>query len=172
MGYIEESGGDCVPDPAAADWSFLVFLNADNNLESYGYDDVSEMGAAGSTTSVHIAALFDTYSQDNGDARKIAVTQGGYVVEENLGMKLRAYISTHDEVQAVLDRYKEWKRRGQEGEKRKPKRKPVEAAADWSRLMDREEDAKVLKELEKSFEETEFQKAEDEDEVEDDEESE
>jgi Clostripain family len=84
VGYLEDAGV-CVADPAAAEWSFLVFVNADNNLESYGYDDIDEMGAAGSTTSVHVAALFDTAYQDGGDARKITVTQGGYVVEENLG---------------------------------------------------------------------------------------
>jgi len=85
VGYLEDTGGACVPDPAAADWSFLVFMNADNNLEDDGYDDLAEMGVAGSTASVHVAALFDTYSQDGGDGRKVTVTQGGYVVEENLG---------------------------------------------------------------------------------------
>jgi hypothetical protein len=82
VGYIPDGQGGCMLDPDANEWAFIVFLNADNNLDSYGYDDVDEMGQAGSTPYVHIAALFDTY---DGPAEVIYVTQGGYEVVEDWG---------------------------------------------------------------------------------------
>jgi hypothetical protein len=84
IGYIPDPGDPtaCVMDPDANDWAFIVFLNADNNLEDYGHEDVAEMGVAGSTPYVHIVALFDTYA---GPARIIYVTQGGYQVVSEEG---------------------------------------------------------------------------------------
>ncbi len=82
VGYIPDGAGGCMLDPDANEWAFIVFLNADNNLESFGYDDVAEMGQAGSTPFVHIVALFDTYA---GPADVIYVTQGGYDVIDNWG---------------------------------------------------------------------------------------
>ena len=84
IGYIPDPDNPdaCIMDPDANEWAFIVFLNADNNLNSYGYDDVAEMGEAGSTPYVHIAALFDTY---DGPAQVIYVTEGGYDVVEDWG---------------------------------------------------------------------------------------
>jgi len=85
VGYLEDGSGGCALDPDANLWGFFVFLNADNNLESFGYEDVAEMGVAGSTPYLHIAALFDTYRRDEGSARLIYVTQNGFDVLENRG---------------------------------------------------------------------------------------
>jgi len=84
IGYIPDPGDPdlCVMDPNANEWAFIVFLNADNNLESFGHEDVAEMGVAGSTAYVHIAALFDTAS---GPGQIIYVTQGGYDVISDEG---------------------------------------------------------------------------------------
>ncbi|HUU01984.1 MAG TPA: clostripain-related cysteine peptidase [Myxococcota bacterium] len=88
LGYIDDPGnpGTCIEDPNANEWAFIDFINADNNLDQAGHDDVAEMATAGSTPYVHIVALFDTagYS-DDGHARKIYVTQGGYDVIEDMG---------------------------------------------------------------------------------------
>ncbi|MDX9720149.1 MAG: clostripain-related cysteine peptidase, partial [Myxococcota bacterium] len=81
-GYIPDGSGGCILDPNANEWAFIVFLNADNNLESYGFEDVDEMAVAGSSPYVHIVALFDTYT---GPAEIIFVEQGGYDVVENWG---------------------------------------------------------------------------------------
>ncbi len=83
-GYIPDPAAPdtCIMDPDANEWAFIVYLNADNNLESYGYEDVSEMGQAGSSPYVHIVALFDTYA---GPANVIYITQGGYDVVEERG---------------------------------------------------------------------------------------
>ncbi len=82
IGYIPDGAGGCVMDPNANEWAFIVFLNADNNLESYGYEDVDEMCVAGSTPYVHIVALFDTY---DGPANVIYVQQGSYDIVANWG---------------------------------------------------------------------------------------
>ena len=56
--------------PELAKWTFMVYLDADNNLESAGIDDLNEMEEAGSTDEVNIVALFDRvdgYDTTNGD---------------------------------------------------------------------------------------------------------
>ena len=82
VGFIDDGNDGCIADPDANEWAFFVFLNADNNLEQVGYDDVGEMEVAGSTALVHIVTLFDTSSDD---ADRIYITQGGYDVIENVG---------------------------------------------------------------------------------------
>jgi hypothetical protein len=42
-----------------AEWSFLVYLDADNNLEYFGIDDFLEMATIGSTSKVNIVVQFD-----------------------------------------------------------------------------------------------------------------
>jgi hypothetical protein len=51
--------GGCGPDHA---WAVLVYLDADNDLEPYALDDLTEMTDAGSTGEVHVVALLDTLS--------------------------------------------------------------------------------------------------------------
>jgi subtilisin family serine protease len=67
-----------------ADWLFMVYLDADNNLESAGIDDMNEMETAGSTDDVKIVVQMDRAEQDyyddttNGnwtDAKRFYVTQ-------------------------------------------------------------------------------------------------
>ncbi len=45
-----------------ADWSFLVYLDADNNLEYYGVEDFLQMSSIGSTSNVNIVVQFDRIS--------------------------------------------------------------------------------------------------------------
>ncbi|MBN1846203.1 MAG: hypothetical protein JW810_11005 [Sedimentisphaerales bacterium] len=47
-------------DPAQ--WTFLVYLDADNNLEGVGIDDFLEMASVGSTANVNIVVQFDRIS--------------------------------------------------------------------------------------------------------------
>jgi len=68
-----------------ADWLFMVYLDADNNLESAGIDDLNEMEVAGSTDNVKIVVQMDrssggTWGDDtsNGNwtgAKRFYVTQ-------------------------------------------------------------------------------------------------
>jgi hypothetical protein len=59
------------PIPPEANWTFMVYLDADNNLESCGIDDLNEMEIAGSIVNdVNIVVLMDCidgYDTSNGD---------------------------------------------------------------------------------------------------------
>ncbi len=44
---------------AVADWTFLIYLDADNNLESVGIRDFLEMASVGSTPRVNVIVQFD-----------------------------------------------------------------------------------------------------------------
>lgn len=63
------------------DWTVLVFLNGDNNLESYAIDDLNEMERVGSDDNVNIVVQIDRtwgYDSSNGDwtgTRRYYVTQ-------------------------------------------------------------------------------------------------
>jgi hypothetical protein len=62
--------------PAArAQWTFMVYLAGDNNLEACGLRDLQEMKAAGSTPEVAIIAQFDGMS--DAVARRLYLRQGG-----------------------------------------------------------------------------------------------
>ncbi|MCK9225397.1 MAG: clostripain-related cysteine peptidase [Candidatus Muirbacterium halophilum] len=55
---------------AQKEWTIMVFLNGDNNLESAGIKDVNEMEKIGSTDNVDIIVQFDRakgYDKSNGD---------------------------------------------------------------------------------------------------------
>jgi len=70
-----------IPDPGIAEakisgvsgvksWTFLVYLDADNNLEAAGIDDFNEMEQVGSTDDVNIVVQMDRisgYDTSNGD---------------------------------------------------------------------------------------------------------
>jgi hypothetical protein len=52
------------------EWTFLVYMDADNNLEGAGIEDLNEMEIAGSTDQVNIVVQFDraqNYDTSNGD---------------------------------------------------------------------------------------------------------
>lgn len=53
-----------------AQWTFMVYVAADNNLESFGLKDVNEMELAGSNAQVNVIVMFDRskdYDKTNGD---------------------------------------------------------------------------------------------------------
>ena len=64
-----------------ADWTVLVYLDGDNNLEGAALDDLNEMEAAGSTADVHIVVQLDRidgYDGSNGNwttCKRFYVTQ-------------------------------------------------------------------------------------------------
>jgi hypothetical protein len=82
-GFEPDEQGGCrpIPDPPA-EWTLIIFLNADNNLADFGIEDVSEMAAIGSTASINIVALYDLPDQTT---KKIYINQGDYEVIEDLG---------------------------------------------------------------------------------------
>ncbi|RME29722.1 MAG: hypothetical protein D6806_01000 [Deltaproteobacteria bacterium] len=92
VGYIDDpqNPGTCIMDPNANEWTFMVYVNADNNLNDAGLADISEMETAGSTPYVNIVVLVDTSYGNfcggaSGSACKIYVKQGSHQVVENMG---------------------------------------------------------------------------------------
>ena len=77
--------GTCLSRDTTAEWTFMVFMNADNNLEPYMLGDLTEMSQAGSTSAVNIIVLSDTRSAYGGVARKLKVTPTGVDVLETMG---------------------------------------------------------------------------------------
>lgn len=54
-----------VPSVSAspAKWTFMVYMDADNNLDPAGVDDILEMQMVGSTDDVNVVILFDRYDK-------------------------------------------------------------------------------------------------------------
>lgn len=64
-----------------AEWTMMVFLNADNNLYNAGLDDLVEMKKVGSAKDVNIVVQFD--GQNKGDSRRYFVKKAELIVEED-----------------------------------------------------------------------------------------
>jgi hypothetical protein len=79
------SAGDCIEDASIADWTFMVYLNADNNLENDGLGDLAEMEAVGSSARVNVVVLLDTRTYYNGTTRKLLVKKKDSNVLADLG---------------------------------------------------------------------------------------
>ncbi len=85
---VGPSSGDQVPtasvasEKVLADWTFMVYLDADCNLESDAMDDFLEMSSVGSSTPLNIVVQMDRatgYATDYGDwttCKRFRVTQG------------------------------------------------------------------------------------------------
>jgi len=58
---------DATASDYEVDWLFMVYLDADNNLESAGIDDLNEMEVAGSTDRVKIVVEMDRAERDFDD---------------------------------------------------------------------------------------------------------
>ncbi|MBU0936270.1 MAG: hypothetical protein KKI09_13965 [Spirochaetes bacterium] len=58
-------GGIVLPQPQKQ-WTVLVYLDADNNLSSYGTKDIEEMKLAGSNAGLNIVVLWDNMSNNHG----------------------------------------------------------------------------------------------------------
>ncbi len=62
------------------DWTFVFYLDADNNLGTYAYDDLVEMMQVGSSDDVNVVVLYDTYADV---ARSYYIVHNGaYLIED------------------------------------------------------------------------------------------
>jgi cysteine-rich repeat protein len=80
-GYIDVDG-TCEIDPNGVAWTFMVYMNADNNLEDAGYADLAEMKAAGSSVQVNVVVLFDSMREPT---QRLFMEPNGARVLANLG---------------------------------------------------------------------------------------
>jgi len=70
LGPVAGGGGESEDDGKIADWTVIVYQDADNNLEEAAVHDFNEMEVAGSTEQVNIVVQFDRskeYDTTNGD---------------------------------------------------------------------------------------------------------
>jgi len=58
-----------------ANWTFLVYMAGDNNLEGAALRDIAEMAKVGSTKDVHILVPLDRLEDQK--TRRFLITQGG-----------------------------------------------------------------------------------------------
>lgn len=69
------------PESELAEWTFMVYMAADNNLESFLLNNLNQMEKVGSTKDVHIvvqmdrSAQYDTRAGDWSNARRYYVTK-------------------------------------------------------------------------------------------------
>ena len=81
------TGGDRPGEPQEREWTFMVYLAGDNNLEDYGRADLMEMKQVGSTPQVALVAQFDR--MHDGETKRYYLTQGSDLerddVQANLG---------------------------------------------------------------------------------------
>lgn len=71
--------GACRP---THEWSVVVYMSADNDLEDAAHANLDQMAQVGSTESVHVVALLDTF-QAGGHA--LYVENGGFTTVESFG---------------------------------------------------------------------------------------
>ena len=58
------------PNSSQAEWTFMVYVDGDNNLEGAGITDINEMEKVGSNSNLNIVVIFDRtpgYDSSNGD---------------------------------------------------------------------------------------------------------
>ena len=67
---------------AKAEWTFMVFLNGDNDLDPFGEKDLTEMKRIGSTPAVNVIVLQDRFKKP---ARKFIVNKGAIQILEEVG---------------------------------------------------------------------------------------
>jgi hypothetical protein len=81
------------PRDNAAEWTVMVYLDSDNNLESAGIDDINEMEIAGSTTDVNIVVQVDRVPYS-----VLAANNQGYADDTSNGnwTNTRRYYITQD----------------------------------------------------------------------------
>ncbi|MDP6156838.1 MAG: PKD domain-containing protein, partial [Candidatus Thermoplasmatota archaeon] len=85
-------------------WTFMVYLDADNNLQSYGQSDLAEMKAVGSDSNINIVVLWD--GRSNGDGELYYVNRDGVTTfpTSDAGIPAEPDMTDPD----TLDSFLEW----------------------------------------------------------------
>lgn len=101
----------------SADWTLMVYLDADNNLYSMGLDDVNEMEWCQDSSDVDIIVLFDGNSEGDSVIYEIAhdddmnnitspqVDDGGAVIPDNGECDMGDWNTLYNFVDWVIDEY-------------------------------------------------------------------
>lgn len=73
-GYVVYQGV-CTLESSIAEWTFMVFLNGDNDLNEFGLSDLEEMQSLTNASKVNVIVLFDELG--TGDSVVYKITKGG-----------------------------------------------------------------------------------------------
>ena len=65
------------------EWTFLIFLNADNNLDQFGVGDVEEMMQVGSTDQFNMVVQLDR--SEGEPCNRLFINKGSYDIVEAMG---------------------------------------------------------------------------------------
>lgn len=87
--------------PTVADWTILVYMAGDNNLDPFGNDDIREMKSVGSSDKLHLIVQRDTVGAS---ARRLRLRKGTTVAGDSLVELGR--VNSGDP--AVLQDFLEW----------------------------------------------------------------
>ena len=68
---------------AEKEWTFLIFLNADNNLDQFGIGDVEEMTQVGSTDQFNMVVQLDRAQGE--PCNRLFINKGDYDLVESMG---------------------------------------------------------------------------------------
>lgn len=82
-GKTSESPSISVTVNNGVKWTFMVFMNGDNNLEDAALDDINEMKTVGSTSNVDIIVQLDKYSENG--CWRYKINQGSAQLLQTLG---------------------------------------------------------------------------------------
>ncbi|RJP48080.1 MAG: DNRLRE domain-containing protein [Anaerolineaceae bacterium] len=80
--FVDDIALWCLHETDVKSWTYMVYLDGDNNLESAAIDDFMEMSSVGSSANVNIVALmdrvsgYDTSYDDWTDTRRFYITPG------------------------------------------------------------------------------------------------
>lgn len=80
------AGGGAPTPPGEREWTFMVYLAGDNNLENHGRADLLEMKQVGSSRQVAVVAQFDRMSE--GATRRYYLRRGGKLEDDVVGPEL------------------------------------------------------------------------------------
>ena len=75
-----------------ANWTFMVYLDGDNNLEGAGIDDMNEMEVAGSTSNVNIVVQFDRIAGYDSSNSDWTGTRRYYVAQDTSTAIINSYL--------------------------------------------------------------------------------
>ena len=86
------------PVPNIPEWTVMIYLDADNNLESAGINDINEMEMVGSTTEVNIVVQADRipgYDISNSDWTN---TRRYYITQDSDPMRINSQFNDLNEL--------------------------------------------------------------------------
>jgi len=100
---LEPGAGDIITGPVDREWTFMIYLAGDNNLEDFGRTDLAEMKSVGSTPEIALVGQFDR--MESGDTRRYYLRKGTSLDEDEVSQNLG---ETNTGDPAELMRFMNW----------------------------------------------------------------